>query len=578
MFSIAQIRKELEFHVQQKSENQKWLRYYLDDDVLKTSEVFKKFFPYTLPESSGGKLEKKFYKPQNQNTLFPNLKEGGERDPHYVMNIPCFADLDPRKTFEKVSDVVTLIRQQAFGETEEFSFQMLEKRLSLVIGMNRPESLDEMRNREFVRIIENEAPNIEGIPYRIIGFFWRPKWKIKEGMGKNTLSPQRAYHLVKVLRPRNADILRTGLEGEKGVNCDVKSQIPIRKIREQIFKSQETKDFFEHYFQGERESYLFTFDDDCLGLKNGGKGLLSVYDDMIASHIMEKKKIPELLTTGYQLKEQEYQILRFAVEMDRNIRAVIVKHIPRGVYYTEPNTLFRIQMALYRMGKYSFKGKGKELESRRFIQNAKDAGVLFDETTVICVSENPVTTETPVRMLTDKSQRLKTITDVTVREKDYLQTSRGVSQSHAFPKQWAENVYVGLPITVSKVRHATKALMNILNVFHPTSLIMEWKVVDGKYKATNYDEVMHFYNDYAESMKNIYFEPSKYADELATFESRAEGSEREVYSLFFKIRREILFENCRTLETFGLERGWMDKVVLAAFDTGLVIERFLSSL
>lgn len=574
---VAQRGAELQAHFEQRVNNEtQWLYDYLGD-TERSAETLKAAFPYILADKAIGSVQNRIYCPDNQNNLLPRLTGVGRANPHYVVNIPCFADSDATKTFAKAANVVALIRSQAFAETDRASYALVRKRIAVVLGMNRPKSLDAARNRNFIKRLEKQAPALVGLSCRMIGFLWDPKWNLKPEIERKILSEVRAYKLIKVLRPKEASRLRIALEGQKGTNSAIRSQIPYQAIREKIFRSQETKAFFEVFTDDAREVYLSTLDDDSIALRSE-RGLFSTYDAMIAAHIARTNKNPELLSTGYCLKSAEDQILRFAVDMDRAVRVATAKHIPLGPYYAEPNILFRIQKQLYRRGKYSFMGTGKSLESRRFIQNTQKAGVLLDGTTVVSSYKNPLVTETPDRMKTLKSQRLKTVTGLNVKQKQVLQTLRGISQTHVFPKQWADNLYIALPFKAKKVTDATGALMGVYNSFHPISLIMGWNSVAGKYRKANFDIVMDIYKRHAKALKAVFLDPSSYQRELVAFLGQIEEGKKEICRLFFKTQSDIFLIKCQELEKLGLEKEWMEKVVLAAHDSGLAIEKSLRSL
>src|SRR5205085_556905 len=112
-----------------------------------------------------------------------------------------------------------------------------------------------------------------------------------------------------------------------------------------------------------------------------------------------------------------------------------------------------------------------------------------------------VTTSTPARMKTLKNERVQTLTPQVIKQKQYLKALRGLPQTHATPKQWADNLYVGLGFQCPLVTNATTPMMHIFSVFDPISRMFN---EPGRFSPQIFDQIKDEYdqplNDAQDSM------------------------------------------------------------------------------
>jgi hypothetical protein len=220
-------------------------------------------------------------------------------------------------------------------------------------------------------------------------------------------------------------------------------------------------------------------DDDSVSLKSeDGVGAFSSLSALISEHQ------PSIASLGYRLSPTEAPLLRLAVRIDMAVRATMP--MP---YFPEPFTAYKIRKPGqdHFLNSLSFSGKGENLESRRFIESGKT--VLTDG--AIFSGVGGIVTKTPARMETAYNQTIQKITLAILKRKQTLQALRSrCIQSHAFPKQWADILYAGLPFKCGRVTDATTPMMHILGVFDPISRMY---AIMGRYSSKNFDQVIKTY-------------------------------------------------------------------------------------
>ncbi|MFT4554508.1 MAG: hypothetical protein ACI9S8_003159 [Chlamydiales bacterium] len=572
--------KFIENHLQEKLQNHsQWL-----EKTLSQAEP-EKFFPYYADneKTATATVLERTYNPRQKNISYPLCEDSKDEDPLFLVNTPFVPktwqegsqknlSLNSKKwqkdNCENLVNCLEKIASESFGKTEAFSRKESKRKLAIVVGMNCPLSLDNNKNRDFIGMLRNVA-TVESISYRCFGFFWKPLWCQKEGMGKKTYPIEKAFLLIKLLKPQQAAKVRAKLEG------NLQSQIPFQNIREKIFKGTQTQDFFRHFAEkgGDAPVYFSCLDDDFVSLRHR-EGLYSTYSKLISDGKMKKGKYPKLLSTGYTVQSGTQPLIKIAVDMERMVRAATAKHIPLGPYYPEPNFIFQLDYKLYKDGKYSFKGAGKSLESRRFIQNAMKVTTL-DASNVIFYPHAPLLTRTPARMVTKKIIALGNIDSRNIKQKGVLTGLRSISQSHAFPKQWADNLYIALPVS-TKVTNVTQPLMNIHNSFSPISLMMSWEAGAKKYSSKNFDAVNKLYLSYSQNLSEALVDSSTSDLALNTFIALGEtASEKKTYRTFFETHQGILVKAFSDLKKEGLSQEWIGKICKAAKGSGAAMLKSL---
>ncbi|SCC90878.1 Uncharacterized protein SCG7109_BC_00020 [Chlamydiales bacterium SCGC AG-110-M15] len=539
-----------------------WLGKYFLRRVF-TARMIKQFFPYEIASKASATVLRDRFRPLILADQYP-LQAGNARDKNfYLVNVPLVAGKTKRETQDKIKSLVKKVKKGT-------SAYHAKRRIAIVVGVNRWASLDTRVNSEFADQIR-ELRQCTGA-VRHFGFLWEPKWQRKEGLSYRVYTVKKAYRLLRVLFPRIAPRLPTILEQGKVQNELRYDQIPYQGIREAVFKSDETRDFVNFSHQQNLDTYLSILDGDVVSMDS----LYQSYDKAIKEYCDQHHHLPDALSSGYNLKNDENVVLKRAVEMDMAVRAATSKHIPLGPYFPEPNVLFRIDLAQYLRNAYSFLGQGVNLESKRFIENAVASGAM-NIARALFLTMAPVITSTPDRFYTDKVEGITQITAANIKNKSMLQSLRGVRQGHAFPKQWADSIYTVLPIS-TKVTNVTGPLMRIFNVFHPISVIIAWsKQAGDRYSSADYDIVMGFYDSYHTHMLNAIAHPNQQQDILNAFALTVNEDSRDQAKTLFQNQFNIYVANKNALITVGLDEATVEKCKLAAVDSSQAIYQILNA-
>lgn len=479
----AGIKETLEKHIEERFANQCWLELCLSGKIEE--------FPYKADPTGDPEISTPFSSPnQSDETVTPRA---GDLSPQYLVNIPMGCLPRRRHADSKVTRLFKMLRDQSFGMTGAKSASMVKKRLSVVLGINQIQSIDPALNRSFKNYISH-LPGIDDVVNRIIGFFWKPKWKTDFGvrpegeqqrnqwkkLQKRVYPLLKAFLLLKCLSPENAEKLRKEIEQPEGLHPSIAAQIPYQKIRETIKNSRSTRELIDRIKDAALDCpiYYATMDADFLGLRNdSGKGIFSRLDTLLARNALS------IVSLGYSLDPREAPLLRLAVKMDMAVRSAMP--MP---YFPEPFTAYKVRYPREDsfLHKISFTGKGRALESRRFIQSGKK--LLTDGASLI--PDGGVVTTAPGRMKTEYNQKVTFLTPTILKRKKTLQALRSrVIQSHAFPKQWSDILYAGLPFSCSQVTDATTLMGHMFSVFDPISRMF----ARDRYTTTVFDEVMQNY-------------------------------------------------------------------------------------
>jgi hypothetical protein len=465
------IRAQLAKHIQQKWENREWLADCLDGK--------KESFPYRPEEGAKPELSAPFKSPFQANT---ELEEPAEGDPLFLVNIPMRRL--PSRTYTDYTNYTNLlaqIRDESFGTTAATSQEEINKRVGVVIGINQIQSIDSALNRAF-RLFVRHLPPIQDIVSRTIGFFWKPKW---EAIKKNVYPLPKAFRVLKFLSRKRAEEVRKTFEQPKGLTQEIVSQVPFQRIRETIKNCGGTRSILQDMVDKGPSSpiYFTTMDADTVSFRSPvtDEGIFSRMTDLI-----EERDHPSIISLGYSLPEEEAPLLRLAVKVDMAVRSVMP--LP---YLPEPCTGFKVRKpdTPHFLRAFTFLGAGRSLESRRFRDSAPERladGVAFKS------DDGGVVTGTPPRMKTKANQKVRNLTPATLKRKTSLQSLRGRTiQSHAFPKQWADIMYAGLPFSCPRVTDATAPMMHLFSVYDPISRMFD----ASRYSATVFDQVMDNYSN-----------------------------------------------------------------------------------
>jgi hypothetical protein len=487
----------LETHLQEKWDNHQWLDSCLHEKIEDADgneiEGNTDSFPYCPVENGKARFDKSFYMPRNPPTLLPEVPQEGpigtETAPLYLVNIPM-RHLPGARGYTSFQRLLQLLKDEAFGTTPNQSRQEIQQRFALVLGINQIKSIDPSLNRAFTEYI-GALPRINDLAYRVIGFFWKPQWMKKEGI-EYVYPLKKAFMLVKSFSPKIARMVRRVYEANhESLHSSIASQVPFRRIREEILHSKATYSFADHFLEEAADDtpiYFGLMDDDCQALRTS-RGLFSRFDTLI-----EDNESPAAISLGYNVRLEERPLIRLAVKIDMRVRAAMNSVVPFSAYLPEPASMFCIRRAgeeSHYLKDLSFRGQGEKLESRRLWQNGLKTGIF--NRTVAFKADGGVTTSTPARMKTKKNEKVQTLTPEVIKQKQYLQALRGLPQTHATPTQWADNLYVGLDFQYPIVTHVTTPMMHIFSVFDPISRMFDKEL--GRFSPKNtFDQIMDEYD------------------------------------------------------------------------------------
>ncbi len=526
---------DLERHLQQRQSNHTWLAPLLEEGPPS-------HFPYRPAASGEGRLEQHEVVPLTQPNGVPTLKNTTDNTPLYLINLPHVPNLTDAAPIQQL---LGKVRDETFGSATITSRLHAIKRVAVVIGMNRISSLDQEKDRAFVRYVRN-LPAVGAVPYRIIGKLWSPYWTRTAGRDASTYPPKKAFLLLKTVKPAAAATVLSTYEK----TALFRSQIPYQRIREWI-KNSAASARFELHYRSQRPNaprYLLLLDDDTKSLRVG-TGVLSRYDALIAAEKRDQGSWPHLLSTGYAAAAEEKPIYRLGIKLDMAVRAAMAV-IPNAPYYPEPNLLVLLH-GHHPLRGLSFLGAGNGLEGRRLIQNGIASGQI-SPSRMRFVGSGGVVTTVPDRMRTDGNEAVVALSRDLLARKSTLKALRGLSQTHLFAKNWADNLYLALPIKAA-VTSVTKHLMVLFRTFDPISLSYLYPTTQGKrFSAKQYRELMQLYPDLVEEILHPQ-NPRAMAQTL----------------------RQELDTAKQALRALGLSQEWTDRCVAAAEATGREVHRVL---
>lgn len=510
-----------------------------------------------------------------------------DESPVFVINIPAVL---PKNTKAKIDfseciKKIELIRDEAFGINKFESNQSAKSQLAIVIGFNACLTFGE-KSKKYCEEFFRSIPKVEGVAFSVLGFFWSPKnWQLN-CEDDEIYHPEIAYLLLKKLRPQAAKLLRKLFRERSGQFSDV--TIPYQKIRERIKNSFETKKKVEFYRSKcpKNPLYLSILDWDTISLKSDNdRGVFSHYTDMIQKLWNERSLYPCIISTGYKASALESKALQFGIRLDMQVREVLSKIFGNGPYYPEPSISIRIQSD-HTMENFSFLGEGNNVESRRLIQNGlgygKHGKIVFDTSTMIYSSIGSVTTDVK-RLSTAKINKFTEINPKIVSQKGFLESLKGIGQTHLHCHQWAENVYLALPIKVSQTTEITKHLQSIYQVFDPIQLTFSYaKSFQNTYSKVHFDNIMNIFQNFCLVAIDL-IENNKKVDDccklfaLQYFPNENSSDYLNFYG-FVKVMLSQLQVAHDSLSKLSLNAEWLKKILRASFESGLVVFKALDNI
>lgn len=445
-------------------------------------------FPYRIKEGGNAKLPIRFSRPKNQNKINPS--ELAQPAPRFVVTIPDGRrpSLTPNKS--KIGNMLTRLKDESFSTRASSSSQKFKSRVAVVIATNQVKSLDSEYNKAFISMIRNTRDFV-GTASRLFGFLWKPEY-VQTARGTNLYTAKKSFCILKALSREQAEKVRSLVEEKEGhLHPHIRSQIPYRQIREKLLKISYTRSFVDFFERSAPKApiYFTTMDNDFISLRIGdGVGIFEKASNLIAA----KENLVSVIGAGYQPKEDEKPIIRLGVKIDMAVRVAMTRVIPYSAYCPEPFlcVLARRPGAPNHIRKLTFRSDKKDpLESRRIIQNGRDAGILDDHMAFI---RDGIVTSSPARWKTEKNDSYPVLDARTIKKKKILQAFRGLSQAHSRVKIWADQVYNALKFKTSSFTDATAPMMHIFRLFDPISRMFD---TPGRFSRTTFDQVMNNYSD-----------------------------------------------------------------------------------
>lgn len=509
----------LKEHLREKCINRFWL-----GEALNTHANPHRYFPYR-PEMDGqATIENKQFTP----ILAPfSLPQDAPGKPAFLVNIPV-AHLPLASGYEKLESMIKRLKEETFGQTTAAASRAhAQSKLAVVFGVNQIQSIDSEVNQAFEKYIE-EIPRIDGLPYRVTGFFWTPSWEEnsswkkvkgvektlanKPSLEEKIYSRDRAFRILKYINPPRAKSIRQLLEGQGSLSLALQSQIPFQQIRQTIKESPFTLAFAQKFSTSPKPRPVFfvTMDADFLKLRTSAKGYFSIYEDIIAETKHKKGYYPNVISLGYQLSPDALPIARIAVKCDQNVRIAMHTHIPGSIYFPEPGTgyyLSRNGKLIENLQKFSFlapSGQDKRaFESRRAINNGIRLRILH-QSRFIYEPKYALITTMPGRMATTTAKKYQTLNPADFKKWEVLRALRGISQVHFSPLDWAHYLYEGLPANLKTgagiYGKTSRVLSRIFAAFDPINLIQTYKKTEAASYPRAFNKIFGFYQKYSEAL------------------------------------------------------------------------------
>ncbi|MGI5248104.1 hypothetical protein [Actinacidiphila glaucinigra] len=311
---------------------------------------------------------------------------------------------------------------QTYGTA--FGKQSLGERLGLVIGVNGQVG----RDADIVDTVRKFAQQWEkegDFSVSVSGFTWEQ---------------------------RNPQLLKDG--GQK--------MVPYGALREAVIRDDLTRGMLDKLkLNAKGEVYLHVGDADVQSMVIGGKPLFERAAAKIESLSADNKLPPEVVSGGYTLPGGA---AKNAADLDLAVRDAMAKTDTRAVYFPEPNTFVRVDPELglekdIRFGEISGTAISYEArEGERLLDSSlKNRGYLWRG------RENQgFVFDSNLALVTDGERIAKEVGD------DPRSILSGLTQSHANPKTWTEQIerYIKLhhPDVLVKDANVGKSLASI--AFH----------------------------------------------------------------------------------------------------------------
>jgi hypothetical protein len=299
------------------------------------------------------------------------------------------SDYNPDRNSKHISVLIDKLRKKGL---EEHDIQY-QPNIGIVIGLNRPKSLSNKKNR----YLDKELSSFQNNDHeKVFGFRWQYKWMEKHKTKKDAFAERevdykKVLEFYKKLKKYDINLAKQFRDDNER---DVK--IPYSLIRETIKNHLYTKEIIKLFqMQGHYVIYLSIIDSDTMNFN----GVYSAY-----MRIISKYQQPTIMSTGYIFSDDPKQrsemqgiipILSFGSQVDRLVRIITAREFPLGVYYPEPNFCILISAGAETVDESFIDKYVKEpRESIDLIKKVKDR-ICFKS---VFVDDKPLITRIPDRV------------------------------------------------------------------------------------------------------------------------------------------------------------------------------------
>lgn len=348
-------------------------------------------------------------------------------------------------TLSKIEELTREFQDESFGRTAEESQSAKERRLKVVIGLNKMRSISESRNRSLKQAVS--LPHEEAV----FGFFWYGAYEERsEITGKwSSCSFGRVRKFYRQLKKKNrlhAKNFREELEKKRG------HMVPYRGLRERLAQSTETQEAVRSLREDKMVNrvYMGMFDADSLSLHApDDRGVFSHYDEMIAKHPRLEIGSCGYLFTGQKTKDSPVDpIMKVASEADLRVRHATAQFFAYGIYYPEPSCIIRIRDDKPTI-EYSFETSDAHYASpQESIVILEQIRKKFrsDQGVAVFGRQGAIPTTTPERAEKPFAAHYNDYKKIVRWTERDMMRMRGVAQSHLHPKKWADNLIRDLDV------------------------------------------------------------------------------------------------------------------------------------
>lgn len=443
--------------------------------------------------------------------------------------------------YPQVEGAESLIVEPFLTKLEESGFEEEDQgqlgNLSVSISLNRPLSLSEKKNKALYKEFESDSSGSK-ITHEKIGFFWNYEWRNSYGSHVSYEKVRDFYKRLKKKNPDKAEEFRE--ENEKisklkEVDGDRAERqegalIPYQILREYGKSHENTKSLVKDFREEDGTAIIYFSFVDCDTVNFNGiySAYLRIYDAILP---------PTVMSTGYEFREEKS--FEIASQIDRKIRVATAKHMPKGVYYPEPNFCVLLPDKDETLPE-SFidnevgnpKGSCESAALLRQVVKRPNSIFIFSE-------DKPLITAIPVRTKYNKLKKIifsETFDNDGIPLKSDLGFLTLINQSHYNVHNWCNNLYINRAFE----RYGNK----YFNINVPAIYSYFAKGIENVGKLNAYKTDL---KDRAKLSTAIIEEIVAAAEErsitIAAFEELAEVGDAESLKTFLEYKAEVIGAN-----------------------------------